>query len=116
MDRKLDSLKDFRNLAVPTLRTFEAAARHQSLSKAAAELHLTDSAVSHQLRKLESALGYDLFNKAGRGVVLTEADSGVCIPKSSKMDFYTIALQNLGRAGYFAIGKLARSLWLSSLA
>ncbi|WP_148921389.1 LysR substrate-binding domain-containing protein [Phyllobacterium endophyticum] len=66
-------MKDFRNLPLPTLRTFEAAARHQSLSKAAAELHLTDSAVSHQLRKLESALGYDLFNKAGRGVVLTEA-------------------------------------------
>jgi LysR family glycine cleavage system transcriptional activator len=66
-------LSDLRNLPLPTLRTFEAAARHQSLSKAAAELHLTDSAVSHQLRRLENALGYDLFSKAGRGVVLTDA-------------------------------------------
>ncbi|MDQ0394882.1 LysR substrate-binding domain-containing protein [Labrys monachus] len=66
-------MADLRNLPLPTLRTFEAAARHQSLSKAAAELNLTDSAVSHQLRRLEEALGYDLFGKAGRGVVLTEA-------------------------------------------
>ncbi|OBZ95681.1 hypothetical protein ADU59_09935 [Pararhizobium polonicum] len=66
-------MSDLRNLPLPTLRTFEATARHQSLSKAAVELHLTDSAVSHQLRRLESALGYDLFSRAGRGVVLTEA-------------------------------------------
>ncbi|HEY0120453.1 MAG TPA: LysR substrate-binding domain-containing protein [Rhizobium sp.] len=66
-------MSDLRNLPLPTLRTFEAAARHQSLSKAALELHLTDSAVSHQLRRLEDALGYDLFSKAGRGVTLTEA-------------------------------------------
>lgn len=66
-------MADLRNLPLPTLRTFEAAARHQSLSKAAAELNLTDSAVSHQLRRLEEALGYDLFGKAGRGVILTEA-------------------------------------------
>jgi len=62
-----------RNLPLATLRTFEAAARHQSLAKAAAELSLTDSAVSHQLRRLEEALGVDLFEKAGRGVVLTDA-------------------------------------------
>jgi len=66
-------MADLRNLPLPTLRTFEAAARHQSLSKAAAELNLTDSAVSHQLRRLEEALGYDLFGKLGRGVVLTDA-------------------------------------------
>lgn len=66
-------MADLRNLPLPTLRTFEAAARHQSLAKAAAELNLTDSAVSHQLRRLEEALGYDLFGRAGRGVILTEA-------------------------------------------
>lgn len=63
----------FRNLPLATLRTFEVAARHQSLAKAALELNLTDSAVSHQLRRLEDALGIDLFEKAGRGVVLTDA-------------------------------------------
>jgi LysR family transcriptional regulator, glycine cleavage system transcriptional activator len=55
------------------LRTFDAAARHQSLAKASQELNLTDSAVSHQLRRLEAALGVDLFEKAGRGVALTDA-------------------------------------------
>lgn len=62
-----------RNLPLPTLKTFESAARHQSLTKAAAELHLTDSAVSHQIKRLEEALGCSLFVKSGRGVVLTEA-------------------------------------------
>lgn len=62
-----------RNLPLATLRTFEAAARHQSLAKAAQEVGLTDSAVSHQLRRLEEALGIDLFEKSGRGVVLTDA-------------------------------------------
>jgi LysR family glycine cleavage system transcriptional activator len=62
----------FRNLPLATLRTFDAAARHQSLAKASQELNLTDSAVSHQ-RRLEEALGVGLFEKAGRGVVLTDA-------------------------------------------
>src|SRR6516225_9737726 len=62
-----------RNLPLATLRSFEAAARHQSLAKAAQEVGLTDSAVSHQLRRLEEALGIDLFEKSGRGVVLTDA-------------------------------------------
>lgn len=56
-----------------TLRTFEVAARHESYLKAAAELNLTDSAVSHQLKRLETALGVRLFAKSGRGVVLTDA-------------------------------------------
>ncbi|WP_114948727.1 LysR family transcriptional regulator [Microvirga calopogonii] len=58
-------MKNLRNLPLPTLRTFEAAARHGSLTKAANELNLTDSAVSHQIRRLEDALGYALFIKSG---------------------------------------------------
>ncbi|KWV53666.1 hypothetical protein AS026_03175 [Rhizobium altiplani] len=66
-------MTNLKNLPLPTLRTFESAARHQSLAKAAAELNLTDSAVSHQIRRLELALGCDLFVKSGRGVVLSDA-------------------------------------------
>lgn len=66
-------MTNLKNLPLPTLKTFEAAARHQSLAKAAAELNLTDSAVSHQIRRLELALGCDLFVKSGRGVVLSDA-------------------------------------------
>ncbi|MEO1987721.1 MAG: LysR substrate-binding domain-containing protein [Martelella sp.] len=66
-------MKDLRHLPLQTLRTFEATARHGSMARAAAELNLTDSAVSHQLRRLEGDLGYDLFEKAGRGIRLTDA-------------------------------------------
>ena len=52
---------------------FEVVARCRSLSKAAAQLHVTPSAVSQQIQALELHLGTTLLNKAGRGVVLTEA-------------------------------------------
>lgn len=50
------------------LRAFEAAARLGSLSQAAAELHVTHSAVSHQIKALEAELGVPLFRRVGRGV------------------------------------------------
>jgi len=55
------------------LRVFEAAARHLSFKEAAAELHITQAAVSHQVKSLEEYLGVELFRRAGRGVRLTEA-------------------------------------------
>lgn len=55
------------------LRAFEAAARLGSVSRAAAELHVTHGAVSRHVRALEQALGAALFAKAGRGLVLTPA-------------------------------------------
>lgn len=58
---------------LPALRTFEAAARLASYSRAAEELHVTHSAVSHQIRALEEQLGFALFTRQGRAVVLTAA-------------------------------------------
>jgi LysR family glycine cleavage system transcriptional activator len=55
------------------LRVFEAAARHLSFKEAAAELHITQAAVSHQIKTLEDFLGIELFRREGRGVQLTEA-------------------------------------------
>ena len=55
------------------LRVFEAAARHLSFKEAAAELSITQAAVSHQVKTLEEYLGVELFRRAGRGVQLTEA-------------------------------------------
>lgn len=55
------------------LRAFEAAARLQSVSQAAAELSVTHGAVSRQIRLLEDDLGLALFVKDGRGVKLTDA-------------------------------------------
>lgn len=53
------------------LRAFEAAARLESFSRAADELHVTHGAVSHQVRALEDFLGAELFARNGRRVVLT---------------------------------------------
>lgn len=54
------------------LRVFEAAARHESFSRAANELFVTHGAVSHQIRALEEQLGTALFARDGRRVRLTE--------------------------------------------
>lgn len=55
------------------LRNFEAAARLRSFTRAAAELHVTQAAVSHQVRALEEALGLPLFERRPRQVLLTPA-------------------------------------------
>ena len=54
---------------------FEAAARHLSFTRASDELHVTQAAVSHQIKSLEDFLGVALFHRLGRGqgLVLTEA-------------------------------------------
>lgn len=56
-----------------TLRTFEVAARRSSFTKAAEELHMTQGAVSHQIRQLESQIGIALFRRETRKISLTEA-------------------------------------------
>ncbi|MEO8365333.1 MAG: LysR family transcriptional regulator [Pseudoxanthomonas sp.] len=55
------------------LRAFEAAARLESISRAASELHVTHGAVSRQVRVLEQELGEPLFVRQGRGLALTPA-------------------------------------------
>lgn len=55
------------------LRLFRAVARDSTLTGAARTLNLSQSAVSTQLRTLEAALGHDLFERRGRGLILTEA-------------------------------------------
>ncbi|MFP5420702.1 MAG: LysR substrate-binding domain-containing protein [Gammaproteobacteria bacterium] len=59
--------------SLTALRTFECAARHAHFGRAAAELCVTDSAVSHQIRQLEEQLGTPLFTREGRQVVPTPA-------------------------------------------
>ncbi|MGH6959352.1 MAG: LysR family transcriptional regulator [Dongiaceae bacterium] len=54
------------------LRAFEASARHLSFSRAAGDLNLTSTAVSHQVRSLEQHLGHALFERLARGLRLTE--------------------------------------------
>jgi LysR family glycine cleavage system transcriptional activator len=55
------------------LRAFEAAARSESFTRAAEELHVTQGAVSHQVKLLEATLGIKLFNRERHRLVITDA-------------------------------------------
>lgn len=57
--------------SMSALRAFEALSRHLNMARAAQELNLTRSAISHQVRFLEAAVGAALLRKDGRGVALT---------------------------------------------
>lgn len=62
--------------SLPTLdffRGFDAAARHRSFTRAAEELHLTQSALSREIKKLEEEIGTPLFERGRRGLELTQA-------------------------------------------
>lgn len=62
----------FSTLPVTALRAFEAAARLRSFKLAAAELAVTPTAVSHQIKSLERQVGFALFDRAPRSVKLTD--------------------------------------------
>ena len=62
------------------LRCFVVAAKHLSFTKAAAELNVTHSAVSHQIKALEAWLGAPLFRRVNRGLVLTNAGQAYLKP------------------------------------
>ena len=55
------------------LKAFEAAARHESFTRAAEELHVTQGAVSHQVKALEAELGLKLFNRERQRLIITAA-------------------------------------------
>lgn len=61
------------HLTLRQLKVFEAVARHLSHSRAAENLHLTQPAVSMQIRQLEDAIGLPLFEQLGKKIYLTEA-------------------------------------------
>src|SRR5690606_21939093 len=64
-------------LPLQTLPAFRAVARLQNLRAAAETLHLTHSAVSQQIKLLEEQLGFPLFDRRGRRVVLNAAGAAL---------------------------------------
>jgi LysR family glycine cleavage system transcriptional activator len=69
-----------------TLIGFEAAARLQSFSRAAEELNLTQSAISHQVRVLEDHLGQPLFRRIGRRIELVDAGRDFLITAQTALE------------------------------
>lgn len=79
-------------LRMPSLRAikcFVAAARHQSFTRAAETLCVTQAAISRQIRELEEALGTPLFHRVGRSIELTHA--GAMLFDAAQMSFINIA-------------------------
>lgn len=77
------------------LRAFEAAARHLSFTKAADELHVTQTAISHQIRRLEEELGLNLFTRRHRGLQLTGQGEQLAVTARQAFDDLRRATQRL---------------------
>jgi LysR family transcriptional regulator, glycine cleavage system transcriptional activator len=103
-------------LPLPELAAFEAAARLGSFAKAANELSITDSAVSHRIRHLESKLGVALFQRTGRGARLLPAGTrfASCIAGSlEKLRTASEAIDQLERFVIrIAVAPALGSAWL----
>jgi LysR family glycine cleavage system transcriptional activator len=77
------------------LRAFEAAARHGSFKRAASELAVTPTAISHQIRSLEEHTGLTLFERKVRKVVLSEAGVQLYPVLRDGFDAFEAALERL---------------------
>lgn len=83
---------------LPPLRSFrvlEAAARHQNYTRAADELHLTHSAVSHQIHALEASLGVRLFERAGRQMRATDSGRQLAQDVRATLDALAAAVERV---------------------
>jgi DNA-binding transcriptional LysR family regulator len=81
--------------SVRLLLGFEAAARHGNYSRAADELCLSQSAISHQIAQLEEQLGQTLFRRTGRGVELTMAGKALLSNVQRSLDMMRNGLERI---------------------
>jgi LysR family glycine cleavage system transcriptional activator len=77
------------------LRAFEAAACYLSFQNAAAELHVTPTAISHQVRLLEEVCGHELFRRRPRPITLTAAGQALFPALRDALDRMAGALASL---------------------
>jgi LysR family transcriptional regulator, regulator of gene expression of beta-lactamase len=97
-------------LPLNALRAFEAAARHESFTRAAAELHVTQAAVSHQVKMLEARVGTALFHRLPHGLRLTEEGHWLLPRLRDAFDRIECALEELSAGGDGPRGVLSISL------
>lgn len=101
---------------VSNLLAFEAVARRRSFAVAAAELHLTASAISHQVARLESDLGVKLFDRNAHGVRLSMAGERYLERVAGALKAISAATddlrQGLGNSLYVHAAPSLASLWL----
>ncbi|HEX7799575.1 MAG TPA: LysR family transcriptional regulator [Asticcacaulis sp.] len=108
-------------LPLNALRAFEAAARHQSFTRAAIELCVTQAAVSHQVKLLEARLRVSLFRRLPRGLMLTAEGEALLPTLRDSFDRMADLLDrfesgfvrevlSVGAVGTFAVGWLVPRL------
>lgn len=110
------------HLPLNALRAFEASARHLSFTQAAIELCVTQAAVSHQVKALETRIGCRLFRRLPRGLALT--DEGLALLPTLVDSFDRIGalierigegkareVLSLGAVSTFAVGWLVPRIW-----
>ncbi|MBU0829194.1 MAG: LysR family transcriptional regulator [Gammaproteobacteria bacterium] len=105
------------HLPLNALRAFEVSARHLNLTRAATELHVTQTAVSQHIRNLEERLGKPLFRRLPRGLALTDEGQALLPVVTESFSNLARALEKLGdtrprevltvgAVGTFAVGWL----------
>ena len=77
------------------LKAFDAAARHLSFTRAAAELNVTPAAISHQIKELEEQIGAELFQRTSRSMKLTRQGQILRPAVADALNGLTQALQRL---------------------
>ncbi len=77
------------------LKAFDAAARHLSFSRAAAELNVTPAAISHQIKELEEQIGVSLFQRTSRHMQLTRHGAVLRPAVADALEGLTQALRKL---------------------
>jgi DNA-binding transcriptional LysR family regulator len=101
---------------ITNLLAFEAVARRRSFALAAAELHLTASAISHQVAKLEAQLGLRLFERSAHGVRLSAAGNQYLERVGGALSAIASATEDLrqgvGNSLYVHAAPSIASLWL----
>jgi LysR family transcriptional regulator of beta-lactamase len=105
------------DLPLNALRAFEVSARHLSFTRAAEELHLTQTAVSQHVKNLEARLGVQLFRRVPRGLALTDEGQALLPVLVESFERIASTLQvfkgkqkrevlSIGVVGTFAVGWL----------
>ena len=84
--------------SMSSLRALEAAARHLSYTRAAEDMFVTQSAISHQIKHIEELWGVDLFQRRGRTLILTEAGHAIVPIVRDFIRRLTVTLEDLKEA------------------
>jgi len=93
-----------------TLRVFEAAARHLSFKEAANELSVTPTAVSHQIKQLEEAVGTKLFERGVRKVRLTASGRSLFPTLREGLDSFESAIAAITRSEDVKVATLSATV------